>query len=60
MVTKAKIHSMAPNVVTPSADNEKTPRKGTYIRAGINNNAYIKSNRIPKNLEIFLINFELL
>ena len=30
-----------------------------YIRAGINNNAYIKPNRIPKNLEIFLINFEL-
>ena len=58
IVAKANIQTAAPNVVTLSAVKEKAPRKGMYIRAGINNKAYIKPNRLPKNLETFLISFE--
>jgi hypothetical protein len=58
IVVKTKIQSSAPNVVTPFTDKEKAPKKGMYIRAGINNKAYMKPNRLPKNLEIFLVSFE--
>lgn len=58
MVAKANIQSTTPNVVTPSASKENAPRKGMYIRAGINNKTYIKPNKLPKNLETFLVSFE--
>ena len=58
IVAKANIQIAAPNVVTPSAVKEKAPRKGMYIRAGINNKTYTKPNKLPNNLEAFLISFE--
>lgn len=58
MVAKADMQSAAPNEVTLSAVKEKAPRKGIYISAGINNKTYITPNRLPKNLETFLVKFE--
>lgn len=58
IVAKANIQRAAPNVVTPSAVKDTAPRKGMYIRAGINNKAYIRPNRLPKNLETFLVSCE--
>lgn len=57
IVAKVSIHIVAPNVVTLSAVKENAPRKGTYIKAGTNNKTYVRPNRIPKNLETFLISF---